>query len=150
MLLPNCLSKRISMEQSAKNYTILGSETTFDGVLEFTDNLKINGKFTGTINSSGNLDIDKAAVCSVDKMSANSIVISGSVTGNIFAGERVEMCNGSKVMGNVETARLRIADNVEFEGQVTMLEKEPDVDLFSVASDEYKQNLTLKSDSDAE
>ena len=60
------------------------------------------------------------------------------------------MCNGSKVKGNVETARLRIADNVEFEGQVTMLESEPEVDLFSVASDEYKQSLLLKSDSDSE
>ena len=69
------------MEQTAANYTILGSETSFDGVLEFTDNLKINGKFNGTINSNGNLDIDKAAVCTVDKMSASSIVISGSVTG---------------------------------------------------------------------
>ena len=112
--------------------------------------LKINGKFNGTINSNGNLDIDKSAVCTVDKMSASSIVISGSVTGNISATERVEMCNGSKVKGNVETARLRIADNVDFEGQVTMLESEPDVDLFSVASDEYKQTLLLKSDSDAE
>ena len=138
------------MEQTAKNYTILGSETSFDGVLEFTDNLKINGKFNGTINSNGNLDIDKAAVCTVDKMYASSIVISGTVTGNISASERVEMCNGSKVKGNVETARLRIADNVDFEGQVTMLESEPDIDLFSVASEEYKQTLLLKSDSDAE
>ena len=58
------------------------------------------------------------------------------------------MCNGSKVKGNVTTARLRIADNVDFEGQVTMLDKEPSVDLFSVASDEFKQSLILKSDSE--
>lgn len=138
------------MEKEAKNFTVLGSETSFEGVLEFTDNLKINGKFNGTINSNGNLEIDKAAVCTVDKMSASSIVISGQVTGNISAAERIEMCNGSRVTGNIETARLRIADNVEFEGQVTMLEKEPDVDLFSVASEEYKQSLLLKSDSDAD
>ena len=81
-------------------------------------------------------------------MSANSIIISGTVTGNIEAKERVEMCNGSKVKGNVTTARLRIADNVDFEGQVTMLDKEPSVDLFSVASDEFKQSLILKSDSE--
>ena len=58
------------------------------------------------------------------------------------------MCSGSKVKGNVTTARLRIADNVDFEGQVTMLDKEPSVDLFSVASDEFKQSLILKSDSE--
>ena len=136
------------METEKKNFTVLGSETEFDGVLEFTDNLKINGRFTGSIVATGNLEIDKAAVCSVDKMSSNSIVISGTVTGNIEATERVEMCSGSKVKGDVTTARLRIADNVDFEGQVTMLENEPDVDLFSVASDEFKQSLILKSDTE--
>ena len=110
--------------------------------------LKISGKFNGTIIAEGNLEIDKAAVCSVDKMSANAIIISGTVTGDIEAAERVEMCYGSKVKGNVTTARLRIADNVDFEGQVTMLDKEPEVDLFSVASDEFKQSLILKSDID--
>ncbi|MDE6719364.1 MAG: polymer-forming cytoskeletal protein [Treponemataceae bacterium] len=136
------------MEKSSKNITILGSDTEFDGVLEFTDNLKISGKFNGTIKSSGNLEIDKAAVCTVDKISAGSVVVSGTVRGDILADERIEMCNGSKVMGNIETARLRIADNVEFDGQVSMLGKEPDIDLFSVASAEYKRNLVLKSDSD--
>lgn len=136
------------MENEKRNFTVLGSETEFDGVLEFTDDLKINGKFNGSIVAEGNLEIDKAAVCTVDKMSANSIIISGTVTGDIEAAERVEMCNGSKVKGNVTTARLRIADNVEFEGQVTMLDKEPDVDLFSVASEEFKQSLILKSDTE--
>lgn len=136
------------MENEKKSFTVLGSETELDGVLEFTDNLKINGRFNGTIIAKGNLEIDKAAICTVDKMSANAIIVSGSVTGNIEATERVEMCNGSKVKGNVTTARLRIADNVDFEGQVSMLENEPDVDLFSVASDEFKQSLILKSDTE--
>lgn len=136
------------MEKEELNYTIFGADTEFDGVLEFTDNLKINGRFTGTINSTGNLEIDKAAVCDVNTMAADSIVVSGQVIGNIEAQERIEMCNGSKVKGNVVTPRLRIADNVEFEGQVTMLEKEPELDLFTVASEEYKQSLILKSDAD--
>lgn len=136
------------MDNEKRNFTVLGSETEFDGVLEFTDDLKISGKFNGTIVAQGNLEIDKTAVCSVDKMSANAIIISGVVTGDIEAAERVEMCYGSKVKGNVTTARLRIADNVDFEGQVTMLDKEPDVDLFSVASDEFKQSLILKSDTE--
>lgn len=135
------------MEKQSKNITILGADTEFDGVLEFTDNLKINGKFNGTIKSSGNLEIDKTAVCTVDKISAGSVVVSGTVRGDIHADERIEMCGGSKVTGNVQTARLRIADNVEFDGQVSMLEKEPDVDLFSVASAEYKSSLVLNSNS---
>ena len=133
-------------EKQKKNLTVFGQETEFDGILEFSDNLVITGKFKGEIRATGDLEIEKGAVCDVDKMTANSIVISGSVTGDIFADERVEMCSGSIVHGDVETSRIRISENVEFEGQVSMLEKEPDVNLFSVASDEYKAALVVKSD----
>jgi cytoskeletal protein CcmA (bactofilin family) len=133
-------------DKSKKNLTILGSDTEFDGVLEFSDTVLITGKFHGTITATGDLEIDKTAVCTVDTLTAKSIVVSGSLTGTIHADERIEMCAGSKVLGDVETAHLRIADNVNFEGQVAMLETIPDVDLFSIASNEFKQALILKSD----
>ena len=79
-------------------------------------------------------------------MSANSIVISGKVSGNISAPERIELCAGCTVKGMLETGRLRIADNVDFDGQVSMIDSVPDIDLFSVVSEEYKQGLILKSD----
>lgn len=127
-----------------RNFTVLGDDTSFDGLLEFTDNVKINGKFSGIIKSTGALEIEKTAVCSVDKISADSIVIFGSVTGNMEAQERVEICSGAKVESDITTARIRIADNTDFEGNITMLDSVPDVDLFSVASDEYKKALRTK------
>lgn len=133
-------------DKQKKNLTVFGQETEFDGVLEFTDNLVITGKFKGEIRATGDLEIEKGAVCDVEKMTAASIVISGTVTGDIDASERVEMCSGSVVRGDVKTARIRIAENVEFEGQVSMLEAEPEVSLFSVASKEYKDALVIKSD----
>jgi cytoskeletal protein CcmA (bactofilin family) len=128
------------------NVTVFGPETEFDGELEFTDKLVITGKFNGKIHATGDLEIAKNAVCTIDKISARSVVISGSVQGNIEASERVEICSGSTVIGDIVTARIRIANNVNFEGQVTMLDKEPDIDLFSVASSEYKKAMTLHSD----
>ena len=134
-------------EIEKKNITVFGEETEFDGVLEFSDRLVITGKFSGKINAhSGDLEIAKNAVCKVDKIDANSIIVSGEVTGDMNAAERVEICSGSKVSGNITTARIRIANNVEFSGDVNMLEKEPDVDLFSVASSEYKQAMIIHSD----
>src|SRR5574344_1771483 len=138
-------NKRMAKEKSG-NMTVFGEETEFDGSLEFTDSLVITGKFKGTIKATGSLEIDKTAVCNVDKMSAESIVVSGQITGNIEGRERVELCHGSKVKGDIRTARLRIGDNVEFEGQVSMIEDVPDVDLFSVASAEYKNARILKTD----
>lgn len=134
-------------EIEKRNITIFGEETEFDGVLEFKDRLVITGKFNGKIIApTGDLAIDKNAVCTVDSIDANSIVVSGSVKGNMNASERVEICSGSTVDGNITTARIRIANNVDFSGEVSMLEKEPEVDLFSVASAEYKQAMIIHSD----
>lgn len=124
------------------NITVFGEETEFDGTLEFTDNLVIAGKFQGTINASGYLEIAKSAVCKVDKIKAQSIIVSGQVTGNLESSERVEMRTGSKIIGDVATARLRIADDVDFQGQVSMLDEIPSTDLFSLETSEYKQSLS--------
>ena len=134
------------MAKETENLTVFGQETEFEGVLEFSDSLVITGKFEGTIKATGSLEIDKAAVCNVDKITAESIVVSGQVNGNLEGKERVELCNGSKVKGDIRTARLRIGENVEFEGQVSMIENMPDIDLFSVASSEYKNALIMKTD----
>ena len=79
------------------NLTVFGEETVFQGVLEYTDNLVITGKFEGTIKSSGNLEIAKTAVCTVDSMSAKDILIAGTVKGNISAESKIEMTSGSKI-----------------------------------------------------
>lgn len=133
--------------EGKKNITVFGTETEFDGVLEFTDRLVITGKFNGEIIApEGDLEIAKNAVCEVEKITASSLVISGTVKGDIYASERVEICSGSIVDSNIETARFRIANNVDFNGQVSMLDKDPEVDLFSVASSEFKQSLIIHSD----
>lgn len=132
------------MTKNTGNLTVFGQETEFDGILEFTDNLVITGKFHGTINATGNLEIDKTALCNVDKMLAQSIVVSGQILGNIEAQEKVELCSGSKVKGDIKTSNLRIADNVEFDGQISMLPENPDIDIFELASSEYKNSLIMK------
>lgn len=133
-------------EKEKKNLTVFGQETEIEGVLEFSDELIITGKFKGTIKATGDLEIDKTAVCEVDSIDASSIVVSGKVSGNLNAEERIEICSGAVVKGDLKTTRIRIADNVDFEGQVTMLDTIPDVDLFSVASEEYKQAMIVKTD----
>ncbi|MBQ5998515.1 MAG: polymer-forming cytoskeletal protein [Treponema sp.] len=134
------------IDEEHKTLTVFGPETEFDGVLEFSDDLIITGKFNGRIKATGNLEISKDSICTVEKMSARSIVISGSVTGNIEASERVEICSGGSVIGDIVTARLRIENNVNFEGQITMLDKIPEENLFASASSEYKQAMVLRTD----
>lgn len=128
-----------------ENLTVFGSETEFDGVLEFTDSVVITGKFHGTINASGDLEIEKNAICNVDNMKAQSVVISGQVTGNVEGKERIELCSGSRVKGDLTSARLRIADNVEFDGKVSMIDDVPSTDIFAVGSQEFKNSLVMRT-----
>lgn len=133
-------------EVEKKNITVFGTETEFDGVLEFKDRLVITGKFTGNIYApQGDLEIAKNAECNVESINVNSLVIGGNVSGTLTAKDRIEICSGSKVFSDISAARLRIANNVDFNGQVTMLDEEPEVDLFSVASKEYKQALVTRT-----
>lgn len=92
--------------EEKRTLTVFGPETDFDGVLEFSDDLIITGRFNGKIKATGNLEISKDAVCTVDSIQVKSIVISGSVTGDINASERVEICSGASVTGDISTARF--------------------------------------------
>ncbi|MCR5765220.1 MAG: polymer-forming cytoskeletal protein [Treponema sp.] len=134
-------------QREKRNITVFGAETEFDGVLEFRDKLVITGKFSGKINApTGDLEIAKNATCNVESINAASIIVSGTVKGNMNASERIEICSGSVVESDIATARIRIANNVDYTGQVTMLEKEPEQNLFSVASSEFKQSMIIHSD----
>jgi cytoskeletal protein CcmA (bactofilin family) len=142
------LGAKMTRNKNQSNLTVFGEETSFSGVLEYTDNLVITGNFEGTIKSTGNLEIAKTAVCNVDSMSANEILIAGSVKGNIYADSKLEMSSGGKIEGDITTKKLRIADNVDFKGKVSMLDKPANVDIFSVTAAEYKEAVLGKTESD--
>ncbi len=121
--------------------TVAGEETSFEGSLEFTDSLVITGKFSGTIKSSGYLEIGKTGDCVVDEMSGLNIVIAGKVNGNITAEDSVELCSGSIITGDIKARRIKIAENVLFDGKVTMFDDIPAIDLFSMSMSDYKQRM---------
>lgn len=132
------------------NSTELGKETEFDGIMEYTDNLIITGKFSGTIKSNGYLEIKQGAECKVDSMTAHSVVIAGTVNGNINANDSLEMKSGSRVVGDVSTKKLCIADDVEFHGSVSMLDDVPEIDVFSMEPAEYKQQMRNSDKNESE
>ncbi len=135
----------ISYHQKDGNVTVLGAETEFDGVLEFSDNLVIAGSFNGTIKSTGSLVIEKMGKCTVDTAVADSITIAGSIEGNLSASDKLEMFSGSKIIGNIEATRLRIEDNVNFSGDVKMKQEMPDMDIFLVSPNEYRALVAKRS-----
>ncbi|MGP1576253.1 MAG: bactofilin family protein [Treponema sp.] len=126
-----------------KKLTVLGKETSFEGLLNFTDDLHILGTFSGAIDAQGVLVIGKEAVCKTQYIRAASIIIEGTVHGTLTAADRVEMKSGSTVHGNVTAARIKIADGVAFEGAVRMIRDSAitENNLFSMQPAQLKENL---------
>ncbi|MCL2380805.1 MAG: polymer-forming cytoskeletal protein [Treponema sp.] len=124
---------------------VFGSSTAFNGTLAFKETLRIQGKFKGTIEASGDLIVDKGAVVEADHISVTSLVVYGTVIGAVHAVDKIDMFSGAEVRGNVSAARLRIADGVLFEGQCGMTGIGKDVEIFSRPTEEIKAELQRTS-----
>ena len=119
----------------------LGKETCFFGVLKFHETLRMQGKFKGTTEASGDLIVDKEAEIDADRITVSSLTVYGSVTGNVYASDMVDMMGGAKVKGDVSATRLRIADGVLFEGDCSMTNVDKEVEIFSRPTEEIKAEL---------
>ncbi len=118
--------------------TVLGTETVLKGVLRFSRPLKIDGKYEGRIESDGFLYIEEGAEVRAD-IQVGSIVIGGVVYGDIVASEKLEMLSTGRVVGDIKTASLKIADGVSFEGKCDMIQNTESINIFASTVEQLKQ-----------
>jgi cytoskeletal protein CcmA (bactofilin family) len=97
----------------------LGRETAFEGKLNFHGNMRIDGRFTGEINSDGTLIIGESGWIQGD-IRASHIAISGEIHGNMEADERINVYSPGKVFGNIQAPSVVISEGVIFEGETRM------------------------------
>jgi cytoskeletal protein CcmA (bactofilin family) len=100
--------------------TVFGKDTDLEGELSFKKSLQINGIFNGEITAGGYLVIGEGAVVKAN-IKAKTIIILGTVHGNIEATTRLEIHDSGKLYGNIRTSKLKIADGVVFEGKCEMI-----------------------------
>jgi cytoskeletal protein CcmA (bactofilin family) len=124
---------------------VFRADTRFTGLLRFKEALCIQGKFTGTIDAAGALIVDKGAVVEADRISVSSLIVYGTVRGDVCAMDKVDMLSGAEVRGNISAARLRIAEGVLFEGQCGMIRVEKETEIFSRSTEEIKAELQRTS-----
>ncbi len=127
----------LDLKTVGKISTTFGKETVFNGILKFSDTLKIDGKFEGEIISEGHLFIEEGAVVKAD-INVRSLVIAGVVLGNIVAGEKLEMLSTAKVFGNIKAENVRMADGVVLKGNCEMIKDCSSLDIFSAPIDKLK------------
>ena len=110
-------------KQSASNkvHTLVGSEAEIRGDIAFDGGLFVDGSIIGNVEA-------KAGTASILNLSEKGtiegqvkvphIVLNGTVIGDVYASERIELATKARVTGNVYYNLIEMAIGAEINGQL--------------------------------
>lgn len=99
---------------SKKLQTIIGEDSEFKGELNVKETVRIDGFLEGNVRADWVIVGEAGRI--TGNIEARGTVVGGTVEGNIDAGEIVELKQKSRVVGEIRTLRLAIAEGAVFEG----------------------------------
>jgi cytoskeletal protein CcmA (bactofilin family) len=89
------------------------------GELRFDASFRVDGKFTGSVSSEGDLIVGEGGEVE-GELSVGQIFVSGTVRGSVRASKRIQISPSGKVYAEIDTPSLVIEDGAFFEGQCSM------------------------------
>ena len=104
--------------------TVIGQGTEIEGNLNFHDGLHIDGTVKGSvkaIGSKGVLIISELGFIDGD-LHAPVIILNGTVTGNVFASNHLELAENAKVKGDLTYKSLEMSMGAEINGRLLHVE----------------------------
>ena len=111
---------------------VIGRSITIDGNLRGEENLRIEGDINGTIQlPNHNLTIGKEGRIKADAY-AESLIVEGSVDGDLYGAECVSVRSTARVEGNIVAARVNLEEGAQFKGSIDMDPKNVDAALGNV------------------
>jgi cytoskeletal protein CcmA (bactofilin family) len=99
--------------------SVFGATLRFKGELRADEDFVLQGRIEGSIHHSQNLTIGADGVVKGDSR-ARTIVVEGTVEGDLYALESISIRPTAKVLGNLLAPRVAIADGASFNGKVDM------------------------------
>ena len=94
-----------------------GSE--FEGKLSFRDTVRIDGRFHGEITSENTLIIGESGDIEAE-IRSNTVVVSGSVNGNIIAKAKVVLHKTARIAGDIQAPSLVVEEGAVITGKIIM------------------------------
>ena len=100
----------------------MGEDTIFNGLLNYTGTVRIDGKFEGQVITEDTLIIGETGHLTAE-ISAGTVICMGYVEGTVMA-QKVEIHSTSKVVGSIKSPALHIELGGVFDGTCDMTGKE--------------------------
>lgn len=116
-------SSQSDSQQSGRGVVNIGKSVVIKGELTGSEDLTIEGQVEGkielkdhvlTVGSNGKINA---------QVFAKALIVLGEVNGNISSSDKVEICDGGAVDGDIVSPRVAIADGAHFHGSVDMQRK---------------------------
>lgn len=99
--------------------TVLGPTLEVEGEIEGDEDLVIQGRVQGKIVSRKSLTVDSSGNVEAT-VTTNSMTVSGKLSGNVQASDKVELQKDGKMIGDIKAPRVIIADGAKFKGHIEM------------------------------
>jgi cytoskeletal protein CcmA (bactofilin family) len=99
--------------------SVLGATLRFKGELRADEDFVLQGRVEGSIHHSQNLTVGTEG-CVKGDARASTIVVDGTIEGDLYALESISLRATAKVQGNLLAPRISIADGATFNGKVDM------------------------------
>lgn len=94
-----------------------------EGELKFETSFRVDGKFTGRVNTAGDLIVGEGGEVE-GELRVGQVFISGTVRGTIRAAKKVQISSRGKVFAEIDTPALVVEDGAFFQGRCTMAREE--------------------------
>ncbi len=114
----------------SSNNSIIGQTLFIKGNLSFDEEVLIEGKIEGIVNSTNRVIVGKQGIVNAE-IDAHEVIIKGTVNGNVKGSFKVEIFPGGVLNGNIISQRVVLTDGAIFKGNIDMTykgEKTPDSD----------------------
>lgn len=99
--------------------TLIGKGAVIDGNVNAPETVRLDGTLNGNCDCKENLIIGVDGSV-IGDITAQNVLISGNVEGDIYADGKIELLATGKIVGNITAKSLVIDENACFDGRCSM------------------------------
>ena len=100
--------------------SFIGPGSFFEGCFYIAGSLEVDGKFEGEIKTNGTVIVGKSGKIKTN-IHAKDVVMEGTMVGNIMAENTVRLETTGKVLGDISSPIVHIAQGVIAKGQINII-----------------------------
>jgi cytoskeletal protein CcmA (bactofilin family) len=113
------VKKRTESPSDAGNFTVLGKDVRFKGVVHFEGTVQLDSCFEGEIHTTGILVVGEHVVIR-GTLTVGTLISGGKIQGQVTATDKVQLLKSAVHIGNIQSPAFLIEAGAYFKGHVDM------------------------------